>query len=228
MRRRLPDPATRTAEGTAIWTPEKIRETVASQKTVQANFPKPLPVYIVYMSSAALQDGTIKDYADIYKKDGKVIAALNDVVVPKKAAAGRQAEGQGREPLALAAAFELPRLHSGSTTSARPSSLARYRWRAPIRPLRTSILIADRRLYPRVEVALPAFLQADGERHFVQLLDVSPGGAKLNCAASLSTGTAVVLDCGTLGRASGCPVAERRDCWVSVSTASWAPGRFQP
>jgi len=71
------------AEGKTIWTPEKIRETVASRKTVQANFPKPLPVYIVYMSSAALQDGSIKDYADIYKKDKKVLAALNDVVVPK-------------------------------------------------------------------------------------------------------------------------------------------------
>jgi murein L,D-transpeptidase YcbB/YkuD len=82
-----PDPAT-TSEGTTIWTPEKVRETVAARKTVQANFPKPLPVYIVYMSSAALQDGTIKDYADIYKKDGKVLAALNDVVVPKKAAPG--------------------------------------------------------------------------------------------------------------------------------------------
>ena len=67
------------AEGQTIWTAEKIKETVASKKTVQANFPKPLPVYIVYMSSAALQDGSIKDYADIYKKDGKVIAALNDV-----------------------------------------------------------------------------------------------------------------------------------------------------
>ncbi|WP_395622247.1 L,D-transpeptidase family protein [Sphingomonas daechungensis] len=68
------------ADGTvpAAWTPERIKETVASQKTVQANFPKPLPVYIVYMSSAALQDGSIKDYADIYKKDGKVIAALNN------------------------------------------------------------------------------------------------------------------------------------------------------
>jgi len=42
------------------------------------------------MSSAALQDGTIKDYADIYKKDGKVLAALNDVVVPKKAAPGEK------------------------------------------------------------------------------------------------------------------------------------------
>ena len=67
------------AEGQTLWTPEKVKEVVASKKTVQANFPKPLPVYIVYMSSAALQDGSIKDYADIYKKDGKVIAALNDV-----------------------------------------------------------------------------------------------------------------------------------------------------
>jgi|SRR4029079_12433151 hypothetical protein len=59
---------------------------------------------------------------------------------------------------------------------------------------------ADRRLYPRVGVALPAFLQAEGERHFVHLLDVSAGGAKLNCAVSIPVGAAVVLDCGTLGR----------------------------
>lgn len=59
---------------------------------------------------------------------------------------------------------------------------------------------ADRRIYPRVEVALPAFLQAMGERHAVQLLDLSPGGAKLKCPASVSIGTAVILDCGTLGR----------------------------
>jgi hypothetical protein len=51
-------------------------------------------------------------------------------------------------------------------------------------------------------VALPAFLQANGERHAVQILDLSPGGAKLDCPASLSTGTAVILDCGTLGRAA--------------------------
>ena len=30
------------------------------------------------MSSAALVDGQIKDYSDIYKRDGKVIAALLD------------------------------------------------------------------------------------------------------------------------------------------------------
>ena len=60
----------------------------------------------------------------------------------------------------------------------------------------------DRRAYPRVEIALPAFLQANGERHAVQLVDLSPGGAKLDCPANLATGTAVVLDCGTLGRAA--------------------------
>ena len=61
---------------------------------------------------------------------------------------------------------------------------------------------ADRRIYPRVPVALPALLQSGGERHAVQLLDLSPGGAKLNCAASLSVGAAVTLDCGTLGRSA--------------------------
>src|SRR6185503_2889142 len=50
---------------------------------------------------------------------------------------------------------------------------------------------ADRRAYPRVEVALPAFLQAEGERHAVQLIDLSAGGAKLDCPLSLPTGTAV-------------------------------------
>jgi len=59
---------------------------------------------------------------------------------------------------------------------------------------------ADRRAYPRVTVALPAFLQADGERHQVQLLDLSAGGAKLSCAASFPTGTTVKLDCGSFGR----------------------------
>jgi hypothetical protein len=49
---------------------------------------------------------------------------------------------------------------------------------------------------------MPAFLQVDGERHAVLLLDLSAGGAKLNCPATLPTGTAVVLDCGTLCRSA--------------------------
>ena len=59
---------------------------------------------------------------------------------------------------------------------------------------------ADRRVYPRVSVALPAFLQAEGERHAVHLLDVSAGGAKLHCATDIAAGTKVMLDCGTLAR----------------------------
>ena len=59
---------------------------------------------------------------------------------------------------------------------------------------------ADRRVYPRVPVALPATLQAGAERHSVQLVDVSSGGAKLNCQARIPVGTAVTLDCGSLAR----------------------------
>jgi murein L,D-transpeptidase YcbB/YkuD len=61
------------------WTPDKIAETLTSKKTKQANFVKPLPVYIVYFSVAANVDGSIVNYDDMYKRDGKVIAALLDI-----------------------------------------------------------------------------------------------------------------------------------------------------
>ena len=60
------------------WTRDKIDEVLASKKTVEVKFVKPLPVYIVYFSSAALVDGSIVNYDDVYKRDGKVIAALLD------------------------------------------------------------------------------------------------------------------------------------------------------
>ena len=58
------------------WTREKIDEALASKKTVQANFVKPVPVYIVYFSQAALLDGRIVDYKDLYGRDAKAMAAL--------------------------------------------------------------------------------------------------------------------------------------------------------
>jgi murein L,D-transpeptidase YcbB/YkuD len=58
------------------WTPDKIQEVLDSKKTVQANFVKPVPVYIVYFSSAALLDGRIVDYKDLYGRDSKAMAAL--------------------------------------------------------------------------------------------------------------------------------------------------------
>jgi len=65
-------------QGETEWTREKIQAAVASGKTVQANFAEPLPVYIVYMSSAATVEGKIIDYADVYRRDGKAVAALLD------------------------------------------------------------------------------------------------------------------------------------------------------
>ena len=36
-----------------------------------------MPVYIVYFTSAGLNDGRINDYADLYGRDGKALVALN-------------------------------------------------------------------------------------------------------------------------------------------------------
>jgi murein L,D-transpeptidase YcbB/YkuD len=58
------------------WTRDRIDEVLASKKTVQANFVKPIPVYIVYFSAAALLDGRIVDYKDLYGRDAKALAAL--------------------------------------------------------------------------------------------------------------------------------------------------------
>jgi L,D-transpeptidase YcbB len=59
------------------WTPTRIQSALASKKTVQANFVKPVPVYIVYFSDAALVDGTIVNYKDMYGRDAKAVDALN-------------------------------------------------------------------------------------------------------------------------------------------------------
>jgi L,D-transpeptidase YcbB len=58
------------------WTPDRIQAALDSKKTVQANFVKPLPVYIVYFSAAALNDGRIIDYKDLYGRDARAMAAL--------------------------------------------------------------------------------------------------------------------------------------------------------
>ncbi len=60
------------------WTRDKFDETLATKKTVEAKFAKPLPVYIVYFSSAALTDGSITNYSDVYKRDARVMTALLD------------------------------------------------------------------------------------------------------------------------------------------------------
>ena len=66
-----------TDEANPKWTEAKIDEVLASKKTVQADFVKPIPVYIVYFSSAAATDGRLINYEDVYRRDAKVLAALD-------------------------------------------------------------------------------------------------------------------------------------------------------
>jgi len=67
------------AEDNGPWDAAKVADTLASKKTQQASFVKPLPVYIVYFTAAATLDGTIVNYDDVYQRDGTVIAALLDL-----------------------------------------------------------------------------------------------------------------------------------------------------
>jgi hypothetical protein len=76
----------------------------------------------------------------------------------------------------------------------------------------------DRRLYPRAPVALPAFLEFNGNRYAVQILDLSLGGAKVDCPAVLSLGAAVRLDCGTLCRAAAVRWQDGRLCGLCFET----------
>src|SRR5207244_6118820 len=58
------------------WTPDKVQDALDSKKTVQANFVKPVPVYIVYFTEAALLDGRIVEYKDLYGRDAVALAAM--------------------------------------------------------------------------------------------------------------------------------------------------------
>jgi murein L,D-transpeptidase YcbB/YkuD len=60
------------------WSREKIDAVLESKKTTAATFVKPVPVYIVYFSLAALTDGNVVAYRDLYGRDAPVLAALND------------------------------------------------------------------------------------------------------------------------------------------------------
>jgi murein L,D-transpeptidase YcbB/YkuD len=90
------------------WTPDRIEAALDSKKTVQANFVKPVPVYIVYFSQAALLDGRIIDYKDLYGRDSKAVAALNmkdggaSLALPKPDQKPDQIAGHAAKPKAPA------------------------------------------------------------------------------------------------------------------------------
>lgn len=99
--------------GNPEWDKAAIDRAIASGKTVKANATVQTPVYITYFTAAALADNAgIKTYADLYKRDTKVVMALNDQMPTATLAAGR--------PVAPAA-----RTAASTTASAKPSNAAR-------------------------------------------------------------------------------------------------------
>lgn len=59
-------------EGAA--TPEQIDEILASRKTTKLSLTKAIPIYIAYFTAEGAEDGTIRYYPDVYKRDDLKLA----------------------------------------------------------------------------------------------------------------------------------------------------------
>ena len=115
------------AEDNGTWDSAKVDATLASKKTAQASFVKPLPVYIVYFTAAALTDGRVINYDDVYKRDGTIIAALLDL--PRAAKKSTAAEA-GLATNAATAADTAPAAASAPRAKPAPIKLQND----PLRP----------------------------------------------------------------------------------------------
>ena len=58
------------------WTRARIDETVAAGKTVTAQLPAPIPVYVVYLTARADANGRLNRFDDVYGLDGAIAGAL--------------------------------------------------------------------------------------------------------------------------------------------------------
>ena len=65
------------------WTRQKIDEVVASGETTRVNLKTPLPVLLLYWTVWVNPDGQVSFRRDIYERDSRVLAALNDKFKPK-------------------------------------------------------------------------------------------------------------------------------------------------
>ena len=62
---------------TGQWDRAQIDRTIAAGRTVTANVPAAVPVYIAYFTAAATEEGRLVRYADIYGRDAPVRRTLN-------------------------------------------------------------------------------------------------------------------------------------------------------
>jgi murein L,D-transpeptidase YcbB/YkuD len=61
------------------WTPERIRAAVQTGAETVVNLDKPIPVYISYITAFLGEDGLMHYRRDVYGRDKKLIAALQQV-----------------------------------------------------------------------------------------------------------------------------------------------------
>jgi murein L,D-transpeptidase YcbB/YkuD len=81
------------------WDHDKVQQTVASKKTVQASLASPIPVYIVYFTVASTSDPAgYLSYSDLYRRDAMALAALKDLPLPAQPAVQSAAAKPGVKP----------------------------------------------------------------------------------------------------------------------------------
>jgi len=59
------------------WDQQQIYDMIGTGFETEIILPTPLPVYVLYLTAARLDDGSITYVADLYKRDGPLIAALD-------------------------------------------------------------------------------------------------------------------------------------------------------
>ena len=61
-----------------VWNMDKINEILKSGKTTTINLPKPINIYLIYLTAAVEQSNNMMFMKDVYKRDKEVISALNE------------------------------------------------------------------------------------------------------------------------------------------------------
>jgi murein L,D-transpeptidase YcbB/YkuD len=60
-----------------VWNMDKINEILKSGETTTINLPKPINIYLIYLTAAVDQENNLMFMKDIYKRDKAVLNALN-------------------------------------------------------------------------------------------------------------------------------------------------------
>ena len=59
-----------------VWNMEKINEILESGETTKINLPKPINIYLIYLTAAVDEDNNLMFMKDVYKRDDAVLKAL--------------------------------------------------------------------------------------------------------------------------------------------------------